>query len=498
MGQSKLRLIGERRGLSSPRRANWIVRLASCPNAHGWSGRSTRVILLIALTVIPFWGIYRQIGVSIAGGSPFAYLCVIPVLAAMMAFGYRAPPRGIGDPESDLILAAVFGGLGLFLRHLMSHRFPTLSGLWQLPLVGAVLWAACLAAVLFGVRRVMQAWPLWTLIAATVTPLPFLLSAAAAGGGVMGSTAITGAIGGVAVAIACASRPLLRRLGAAAASAGLSAGVGYVVVAAGLDRSPHSGLFIALLVGAVIPVAVFVAVQGRATGPEPATTSTLPERSALSLVALCVGGALVFALNLPFSSAQPAPPRADAHWTTRMNLSASQSFSFITRYLGQHATFRRYAVASRPGFPEAAVDVVTSDNLAALQTYRDAIWYPATVPPNYHSLDLGNPAIVDGRATATDSSLATNGHALDWYLLTWLWQTGTSYQQVFVVVNQTWTSQDPPPVPAELSLRANVIGPALWLARQQADPSTIVDPLVIARALQVAGNVIGAGEPWNG
>ena len=67
-----------------------------------------------------------------------------------------------------------------------------------------------------------------------------------------------------------------------------------------------------------------------------------------------------------------------------------------------------------------------------------------------------------------------------------------------VVVNQTWTSLDPPPVPAALSLRATVIGPALWLARQQADPSTTVDPFVTARARQVAGSIIGAGETRHG
>ena len=86
----------------------------------------------------------------------------------------------------------------------------------------------------------------------------------------------------------------------------------------------------------------------------------------------------------------------------------------------------------------------------------------------------------------------------DWYVVTWVWNTGTAYQQVFVVVNQTWTSRSAPPVPAPLSIRATVIGPALWLMRQQADPAIKVDPIVVARAQQVTHRVLDAGRPWHG
>ena len=462
------------------------------------SARNRRLMAVICLTVLPFWGIYRGIAAAIAGGSPMAYLSVIPVLAAMIAFGYRSPPRGVGDPEADWILAAVFGGLGLFLRHLMSNRFPTLSGLWQLPLVGAVLWAACLAAVLFGVRRVIRTWPLWTFVFVTATPLPYLLFTAAAGGGVVAAAVTTGLIGAVAVAIAGTLSPLGWRLSATAATAALGAGVGLVAVSAGLDRSPHGGLLVALLTGAAIPLGAFAIMQTHASRPDPTTKSTLPERSPASLVTLGIGAVLVFVLNLPFSTREATPALAASDWTVHINLPEGQNFPFVQQYLGSGATFVRYAVPSRAGFPEGAVDVITSDNLATLRTYRDAIWYPATVPPNYQTLDIGNDAIPEGRVAATDSALATNGDALDWYIVTWLWQTGWSYQQVFVVVNQTWTSQDPPPIPAALSLRATVIGPALWLARQQADPSTVIDPIVTARAQQIVGRVMAAGHPRHG
>ena len=147
----------------------------------------------------------------------------------------------------------------------------------------------------------------------------------------MSAAAVNGVIGGMAVAIAGALSPLARRLGAAVASCGLSVAAGYVVIIAGLDRLPHSGLLVALLTGAVIPVAAFVVVQGRGTGPDPATPATLPERSALSLVALALGAVLVFALNLPFSRAQAAPPRADPQWAVRLNLPQPRCAADLSR-----------------------------------------------------------------------------------------------------------------------------------------------------------------------
>ena len=128
----------------------------------------------------------------------------------MIGLGHRRPPNGVGDAEADWILAGSFGGLGLFLRHLMSNRFPTLSGLAAAALVGAVLWAACAAAVLFGVRRVMQTWPLWVFAVATVTPLLLPLGHRRWGEGCRWVAAVTGVIGGVAVFLAA---PIVRRCG---------------------------------------------------------------------------------------------------------------------------------------------------------------------------------------------------------------------------------------------------------------------------------------------
>lgn len=453
-----------------------------------------RFLILVFLTLIPFVEIHRGIAVLISGGSPLAYLSVIPLLTVMIACGYRVPPRGVADPESDWILAALFGVLGFFLRHLMSNRFPTLSGLWYLPLVGAVLWAACIASVLFGVRRVMQMWALWVFALATATPLPYLLATAALGGGVIAIGAVTGAIGAIAVFLGSRSAPWSWRVGVAVSCWLSSPAVAAVAAGAGLERLEHADLLIVVVSGALIPVCGYLVLRG-VGGPRPNQTDpkAVPRRSPLGIAVLALGAVLVFGLNRPFAVPDAAPVNAGADWASRVNWPVRQEFGFIARYLGPRATFVRHPVPSEPGQPEAAVDIITADSLATLRTYRDAIWYPATAPPNYRDYRLAPEHPIVARVAATDSSLATSADAVDWYVLTWTWQTGDAYQQIFVVINQTWTSRAAPPAPAPLSLRANVIGPALWLARQQADPAVNVGPAVAARARQVAERVLAAG-----
>lgn len=452
-----------------------------------------RVLAVFLLTLLPFSGVLAGIAVSIAAGSPLTYLASLPILIGMVAVGYHSPPDGVGDAESDWILAALFGGLGLFLRHLMSNRFPTLSGLWELPLVGAVLWGACITAVLFGVRRVIQLWVLWLFAVVTVTPLPFLLATAALGGGAIAAGTVSAVLGGIAVVLAARCRALLLRMLAGFLTVVLSFST-TVVVSAAVPALGNTNLLGVLVAGGLIPLAGFITVNRLAPNRcEPAPRLRMPARSPAALVALIAGAGVVFVLNMPYSRAAPTLVRADPNWAGRLNLPVEQSFSFIHRYLGPAAAFTRYRIASAPGQPEAAVDVITTDNLATLLTYRDAVWYPATVPPNYRPFDIGG-RIDDGRSAATDSTLATDSQDRDWYIVTWLWQVGRSYQQIFVVVNQTWTAEDPPPVPVGLSLRATVIGPALWLVRQQANPAHGVDGAVSARADRLVSEIVSAGE----
>ncbi len=450
-----------------------------------------RVAGLVGLTLIAYGSVIYDVALSIGGGSRTAYLMVIPVLLVMIASGCTDPPRGVADHETDWILSALLGGLALFACFLTANRFPTLAGLWHIRLIAAVIWVACAASIIFGVRRVAQMWPLWLFAIATVTPLPYVLMTAALGGTAAASSAVAAVIGAVAVFCAGRRSPLRWRVVAAAAAALVGVGT-----AAGL-ATPSLSLSVTISAG-LIPLMSFLVLQ-RFTASEHREPSRdpphLPRRSLLSFAALGAVAVVQLVLNTSSSSAEAAPGTVAANWTARAGLSASEQFAFIHRYLGPDSTFARYPAPSRTGYPDAAVDVITADNLEALRTYRYVIWYPAKVLPNYRPVDLGNPPVRGALVAATDSAAADDPDVSDWYALTWLWHNGTKFQQVFVIVNQAASEANPPPQPTPPSLARTVAAQALWVARQQADPSPEVDPVVITRARQLAHDLVTAATP---
>ena len=152
---------------------------------------------------------------------------VVPVLLVMIAYGRRTTSRGVGDTETDWVLAISLGGLALLLSYLAGDRFPTLSGMWNLQLLGAVMWVAFAAIILFGVRRVGQLWPLWLFANVTVTPFPSLLLTAELGGTTAAASAVAAITGAIAVSLAGRRSALRWRLAATAGCA--LAGVGAAV-----------------------------------------------------------------------------------------------------------------------------------------------------------------------------------------------------------------------------------------------------------------------------
>ncbi|TDO07884.1 hypothetical protein EV580_5453 [Mycobacterium sp. BK086] len=450
-----------------------------------------RMALLLAFTLVAFGGIFFEVARSIAGGAPIAYLAVLPILLAMVAFGCSAPPRGVGDAEADWILAGIVGGLALLLRFLMEHRLPTLSGLWHLPLIGAVIWTAVAGTILFGVRRVANKWPLWLFALCTVTPVPYLMLTAALGGSTVASSSVAAAVGAIAVFLAGRQHALAWRLAATMATALFG-----VTCAMALAHVP---LIASVAVSAgVVPVASFVALNAfgaRRQWELHVEHTPVPRRSFLSVGLLAAVSVLLLVLNSANLAGASSPAVARANWQTVSGLVPTQHFGFIHRYLGNDASFTRYTVPARDGYPQAAVDVITDDNLEALRAYRDVVWYPAAVTPNYAPINLGNVAVPQGRVVGSDSSSVTDADASQWYAITWLWRAGDKYQQVFVVLNQDPVSKAAPPLPAMLTVHDVVTGPALWLTRQQASPSVVADPLVTVRARQVVSDVLSAGAP---
>jgi hypothetical protein len=481
------------------------------PSGHRRSRTKTGLVLrlaaLIGLTLLGFGGVFYDVVRSIGGGSRAAYLLVIPVLMVMIAYGRRTEAIGVNDNEADWILGLLLGGFALFLTYLADGRFPTLTGMWNLPLVGAAIWTAFAATILFGFRRVWQLWPLWIFATVTVTPFPALLFTAALGGTTAAASAVAAMIGALAVFLAGWPRPVKWRVFAAV-------GCGLVGVAAATVL-PSTSLPVSVgITGGLIPVLSFVLLQrfttadrrqlllggvpardegsGRDT-PEPAPW---PHRSPLALVLLAVVASSHLVLTNSAAAATPGGPlaHADSDWSARAGFAIEQDFGFIHRYLGPDSTFTRYLPPPERGYPAAAVDVITASSLEALRTTRYVVWYPATSVPNYRFTDLGA-ALPGALVLATDSSAATDGNADDWYALTWVWTVGETYQQVFVIVSQQPSPQAPPPPrPTPPSLKLTVLAPLLWMSRQQADPGTMVDEIVSDRARHVANEVLLAAK----
>jgi hypothetical protein len=354
-----------------------------------------------------------------------------------------------------------------------------------LRLLGLPLWLGCLAAVMFGVRHAVRMWPMWV-FASLSTPLPYLLTVAVLGGSDTSAALVTAALGAVAVYLGgrMLSRPW--RLGAALGCAAVST--------AFVFAGPRIGLLaLVVVVGAVLPViaAVVLHVKERTTGGH--TPHRYPRLSPMAVVPFAVASVVLSALQ-PWAPHRPAVPAAQPDWTQRADLGAPESFPFITRYLGASASLHRFRVPETADLPAAAVDVMTSPDLAALQTYSDAVWYPTNRPLDYRPAEFNGltDRLPGAEVIHTNIATATNSMSQNWYALTWIWRVADGYQRVTVVVNQDRDPSRLPPPPVPLSPANSIVEPALWIARQQKHVEGPVDPQVIRRAIEVANVVLGS------
>lgn len=479
-------------------------------------GFRPRLAALILLTVAAYGGTFYDTASSIVGGSRSAYLLAMPVLLAMIAYGRRTTPTANSDGEADWILGIILGGFALVLSYLAGRRFPTQSGMWNLVLIDAAVFTAFVATILFGFRRVWQLWPLWILATFTLTPFPSLLLTAQLGGTDAAASAVAAMIGAVAVFLAGWRRPVRWRL-----AAGTGCALAGVAAALALPGVPLP-ISVTMTAGA-IPLLSFALLQrfttadarqmllkqnpvrgaapaGNTRGTPHVTASPWPHRSPSALLALAaIAGAHGVIISPASAAGAPlgSPAQAATDWISRAELVAEEDFDFIQRYLGPASTFTRYAIPPEPGYPTAAVDVITAPRLDTLRTTRDVVWHPAPAIPSYRATDLGS-AIPNALVLATDSAAATSPDSTDWYALSWFWTAGDTYQQVFIVVNQNPPPHSPaPPHPVPPSFRLSVLAPILWMSRQQGDPETMVDAVVSDRARHVANTILLAAEVGN-
>ena len=147
----------------------------------------------------------------------------------------------------------------------------------------------------------------------------------------------------------------------------------------------HTTLLITLVVvGAILPVLVTVGLHyvNRATGNHQlaAITVRFPKRSPRSFVALALAAVVLASFFIRRCRARPSHRWCAATGPERGALALVAEFPFITRFLGPSATLARFDVPPSAGFPAAAVDVMTTANLAAVRDYEYAVWYPTPTP----------------------------------------------------------------------------------------------------------------------
>ena len=271
--------------------------------------------------------------------------------------------------------------------------------------------------------------------------------------------------------------------------------VGALVAATGISRS----LLLQVIVGAgVVPVLTTIAMHHIAPfvhKPRPAVTAPgFPHRAPLTFVVLVGFTVIQLLAHLPAPALLP-PPRVAGDWAQRSGLGGPAGFGFIGRFLGPHTTLARFTVPDVEGMPHAAVDVITTPNLAALRDYFDAVWYPASTPVNFTVARPKGDDALQVRAVHSNADAATTSDHGQWYALTWEWQVPSGFQQVTVIVSQDDVSR--PPDPRPLSVSNTFAGPVLWIARQQPNAEGGVPKDVVDRAERLAGQMLALATPNN-
>lgn len=450
---------------------------------------AARIAIAAVLGLTGYVWVFAQAVVDAQLGSRTAITMIAPLLMVLIVTGYRTPMRGVGDAESDWIIALLLGIACFTCIHLLSRRMPTLSALWHLQSLGFVVWFACLSIVLLGARHVVRMWKLWVFGVCCSTPLPFVLAAAVLGGSDDVAAVLTAVVGAAAVFLALEPARLPHRLIATVCCFAVSASTVLVLDA-------HTGPFAAVIVGAgVLPVLTVVLLYNVIPVKEPRRRAArLPRCSPMSLAALtAVAVGMVFVTHQP--ARLPEPPLVDADWPTHAGLGIPTDFPFIKRFLGDDSTLTRYRIPGMPGIPAAAVDVIASPNRALLDDLANAVWYPSAHPVEYRPAPPFAHIPTGARIVHSNADAATNSDDRHWYAVTWMWRTDNAYQNVTVIVSQALDGRDTPPPPQPISLLDTSLRPALWTTRQQPHVDGQVDPEVIRRANDVARRLVGSFEP---
>lgn len=447
-----------------------------------------RAWFVLAMAALAYFVQLSEIGRAAFAGSQSVYLVVAPILIGLVAAGYVRAPRGVGDSESDWIGALLLGAAGFAALWLIESRLPTMAALWHIDNIGLLIWIAACGMVVFSARHILRMWTVWGAGLLLAPVMPFMLFTAHFGGSDTAIATTSALLGTLAVFLATRFAEMRWRLVSTAANLALSSGV--VLLAA------EAGLYVRVLLAAgAVPFLVVLAAHrlirvDRVTD-SPAVEATLPRRKFQSYVALVVAAVAMLWVHLPLT--RPIPIQTvPSDWIATAALDPVEEFDFITRFLGPDATLTRYRPPGGAGEYQTVVDVMTSPDLARLEDFSNAVWYPSSAPVNYAPYDAGPGAPAGMQTAHSDADAAEINGAPNWNATTWIWQAGNAFQRVTVITSQTRGLFAPPPRP--LSVYNVVVEPALWMSRQQQLQAGVVDPIVLASTNVVVQRLLSGGK----
>lgn len=450
-----------------------------------------RIAIVLTLTVVAYGPVYIALATSAIRGSRTAYLLVTPILSVMLANRFRHAPRGVGDAESDWIVAIVVGGAGYTVIQLIARRLPAAANLWHLHLFAIVLWVACSTAIVLGVRHGVRMGGLWMFATVCAGPMPYLLVTASLGGSDTAAGFLAAGLG--VTAVFWSGKPTVFTWRAFASVTCMCIAIAAVFALRGTNL-----LITVIVAGGVIPAIHAIALHhvGLATNGQRLThpPDRFARRSWTVFASLAALAAALLCTNLQ-SVHGATLTVAHADWMKHSPLAPAKptEFAFIARFLGRDSTLTRYPVTPITGRPDAAVDVISTTNVGALEDFSDASWYATGAPVNPTVADIGVSTPVAIRAVHSNADSAASDSVPDWYGLTWVWRSASIFQQVTVVVSQS--EHRTPPEPRPLTLENTMIQPLLWIARQQPDSVGVVNGAVVQRADEIARQIIAAGVP---
>jgi hypothetical protein len=334
---------------------------------------------------------------------------------------------------------------------------------------------------------------MWLFAFVWASPMIFLLAGSKLGGSDRALALLATYLGACAVYLSGRTHRFLWR--AVAAVVSMAAGTAAVLAVETLATPSHSLLVQAAVGAAAVPVLCAYAMHKLAPfvrkSRSAVTVSDFPTRTTRAYVILVVLAVVQLVMNLP-APKDRTPPTAAVDWAERSGLRASSEFGFIARFVGPGATMTRFEVPDQARMPSAAVDVISTKNLAALRDFAGAVWYPSSSPVSPFVPPANTGDVIPIRALSSDISSVNDPGDAQWFTMSWVWRVGDEYQQVTVVVSQNEALR--PPDPRPLTLTNTLLDPAVWVARQQPGQSGPVDQWVLNRAAQITGHLLRVAE----